>query len=336
MYDLSVFVGRFSPFHNGHLAVLQKALSVSKKVLVIIGSANSARNIRNPFTAEEREDMIRLAVGKDASIDFHYLSDHPYDDGKWVASLQRIVGKYDTKSVCLIGHSKDSSSYYLKLFPTWDSIDVNNVDNINATDLREEFFQTGYWNTKTIPKNTHLYLCSLTQKNDGYKLTENFRLLVDEYYFIQNYKKSWKDAPFPPTFVTTDAVVTQSGHVLLIERKFAPGKGLWALPGGFLNQEERILDCVIRELKEETKIKVPVPVLYGSVKTFDVFDAPNRSLRGRTITHAYHIDLGNDVTLPKLRAADDAAKVKWVPYSELRGDNMFEDHFAICDYFLNI
>jgi bifunctional NMN adenylyltransferase/nudix hydrolase len=80
---------------------------------------------------------------------------------------------------------------------------------------------------------------------------------------IEKYKESWKAAPFPPTFVTVDAVVVQSGHVLLVKRKAMPGAGLWALPGGFLNQEETLLDGAIRELKEETKIKVPVPVLKG-------------------------------------------------------------------------
>ena len=66
--------------------------------------------------------------------------------------------------------------------------------------------------------------------------------------------------------MTVDAVVVQSGHILLVKRGDMPGKGLWALPGGFLNQEETMLDGAIRELKEETKIKVPVPVLKGSIK----------------------------------------------------------------------
>ena len=61
-------------------------------------------------------------------------------------------------------------------------------------------------------------------------------MLVEEQAYIKRYKDIWADAPYAPTFVTTDAVVIQSGHVLLVKRRTAPGKGLWALPGGFLKE----------------------------------------------------------------------------------------------------
>ena len=114
-----------------------------------------------------------------------------------------------------------------------------------------------------------------------------------------------------------------------------PGKGLWALPGGFLNQEETMLDGAIRELKEETKIKVPVPVLKGSIKGSKTFDAPNRSSRGRTITQAFFIDLGVG-ELPKVKGSDDAEKAFWVPFNQVKQEKMFEDHFHIIDNFINI
>src|SRR5271165_1988494 len=57
--DLTVFVGRFSPFHNGHAEVLKRALETSKTVLVLVGSSGSARTTKNPFTFEERKKMIQ-------------------------------------------------------------------------------------------------------------------------------------------------------------------------------------------------------------------------------------------------------------------------------------
>jgi bifunctional NMN adenylyltransferase/nudix hydrolase len=155
---------------------------------------------------------------------------------------------------------------------------------------------------------------------------------------IKKYKESWKAAPFPPTFMTVDAVVVQSGHVLLVQRGDMPGKGLWALPGGFLNQGETMLDGAIRELKEETKIKVPVPVLKGSNKGSKTFDAPNRSQRGRTITQAFYIDLGFAEELPRVKGSDDAEKAFWVPLSEVvaKRDQFFEDHFHIISYFTKV
>ena len=115
-----------------------------------------------------------------------------------------------------------------------------------------------------------------------------------------------------------------------------PGAGLWALPGGFLDQDETLLDGAIRELKEETKIKVPVPVLKGSIKSQKTFDNPRRSLRGRTITTAFFIDLGFSETMPKVKGADDAEVARWVPFKDINPAEVFEDHFAIIDYFTNI
>jgi bifunctional NMN adenylyltransferase/nudix hydrolase len=99
-----------------------------------------------------------------------------------------------------------------------------------------------------------------------------------------------------------------------------------------------MLDGAIRELKEETKIKVPVPVLKGSIKESKTFDAPNRSTRGRTITQAFYIDLGFDEKLPKVKGSDDAEKAFWVPLNEVvaQRDKFFEDHFHIISYFTKI
>ena len=117
---------------------------------------------------------------------------------------------------------------------------------------------------------------------------------------------------------------------MLIQRGGFPGKGLWALPGGFLNDEEKILDAVIRELKEETRIKVPAAVLRGSIVAQKVFDDPHRSSRGRTIDHAFLFHL-HENGLPKVKGDDDAAFAKWIPLSEVKREMMFEDHFSIIE-----
>lgn len=336
-YDALVFIGRFQPFHLGHKAVVDAALEQAKEVIIVVGSSFAARNIRNPFTFEERFALIK-SVYPESNVKVVPVSDYPYDDNKWVAAVQAVVRSAikftpDPVKIGLIGHEKDGTSYYLKMFPLWDSVSVPSVGGIHATDIREQLFRTRDVESvsKYIPrKSVESLMLSI------YSPTGWFRDLRKEYEMIEAYKKAWESAPYPPTFVTTDAVVVQSGHILLVKRKAAPGIGLWALPGGFLNQEETMVDGAIRELREETRIKVPAPVLRGSIKGEKTFDAPHRSTRGRTITKAFFIDLGFDTRLPKVKGSDDAEEAKWVPFNEVRQEQLFEDHFAIIDYFLNI
>ena len=346
MRDALVFIGRFSPFHNGHKAVIETALEQAKEVVVVVGSSFAARSIRNPFTFQERKAMIEAcftdvkyfnyegAQGRIKTPRIHIVpvSDYPYDDNKWVNAIQRIVDETvpHAQDVGLIGHSKDSTSYYLNIFPRWKNhVEVPNVGGINATGIREGLFN-GLLKTNTMPLEVEKVLSAFPH-------SDWWMTLNAEYFMIKKYKEAWKAVPFPPTFMTVDAVVVQSGHILLVKRGDMPGKGLWALPGGFLNQEETMLDGAIRELKEETKIKVPVPVLKGSIKGSKTFDAPNRSARGRTITQAFYIDLGVG-ELPKVKGSDDAEKAFWVPLNEIykQRDRFFEDHVHIIDYFVPI
>lgn len=331
-YDALVFIGRFQPFHNGHKAIVDAALDKAKEVIIVVGSSFAARNIRNPFTFEERKAMIKAEFPQD-NVKVVPVVDYPYDDNKWVAAVQSVVyGAIsftpDPIRIGLIGHEKDGTSFYLRIFPTWGNESVPNVNGIDATDIRNGMFERDY--------SSFIKYASPEVMKQSLSIIDANTVLRDEYEMIKNYKKAWDAAPYPPTFVTTDTVVVQSGHVLLVKRGAMPGKGLWALPGGFLDQGETLLNGAIRELKEETKIKVPVPVLKGSIKDSKTFDHPNRSSRGRTITTAFYIDLGFDDKLPKVTGSDDAEKARWVPFNEVDRTQMFEDHFAILDNFINI
>jgi bifunctional NMN adenylyltransferase/nudix hydrolase len=339
-FDALVSIMRAQPFHLGHKAIIDAAIEQAKEVIVVVGSSFAARNTRNPFTFDERRQMIKAVFPQD-KVKVVPVSDYPYDDNKWVAAVQNVVHgamswSADPVRIGLIGHEKDGTSYYLKIFPTWDNVAVPNVDGINATDIRKDLFEVNSGtlerlkNTMPAPaRSALLNILDISKKE--------WNVLEQEYSMVKKYKEAWKAAPFPPTFMTVDAVVVQSGHILLVKRGDMPGKGLWALPGGFLNQEEKMLDGAIRELKEETRIKVPVPVLKGSIKDSKTFDAPNRSARGRTITQAFYIDLGVG-ELPKVKGSDDAEKAFWVPLNEVvaQRDRFFEDHFHIISYFTKI
>jgi len=338
-YDLVIFIGRFQPVHIGHVAVIESARKVADNVVVLVGSAGQPRTSKNPWTYDDRAGMIAEVFPQPSSRVYTYpLSDAPYSDQQWAIGVQEAVEKavnvlvpvYQQKKakIALIGHTKDESSFYLKMFPQWDLIEHELNEVVNATDIRKLMFEevSDKFIAGVLPQPVQDII-------QVFRATESYAILKREYEMIKKYHKAWAAAPYPPTFVTVDAIVVQSGHVLLIQRDAAPGEGLWAMPGGFLDQKERIIDGVIRELREETKLKVPTPVLKGSIVKEHVFDKPDRSLRGRTITHAYLIELPPGV-LPQVKGSDDARTAKWVPISDIKEEEMFEDHYAIIRYML--
>lgn len=114
--------------------------------------------------------------------------------------------------------------------------------------------------------------------------------------------------------VTVDAVVFSSSDnhrksVLLIKRKNPPFQGKWALPGGFVENDEPLEVAAARELEEETGIKnVQLQQLY-------TFGDPDRDPRGRAISVTYYTDI--DTSHQTLQAATDASEVQWFEIDHL-------------------
>lgn len=327
-FQYCVCIGRYQPFHNGHYELVKEALEHGETVLVIIGSAHKARNIQNPWTSAEREEMIRSALTDEekARVKFFHVRDYFYTNNRWLTEVQRIVSEatdgVEDDKICDIGE--------YSWFPQWKFIKMRNLDRMpHATTIRGLYFthDSAYRSHVSPPVAAYL---------ETFKTTPEFKALKEEYEHIRNYRASWDGAPFPPTFVTVDAIVIRSGHVLVVRRKGSPGRGLIALPGGFLNQKETTQEGCLRELKEETGIKIPKEELEKAIVESKVFDYPERSLRGRTITHAFLIDLGSG-PLPVVKGSDDADKAWWMSLSDLatREAEFFEDHFHIISHFVN-
>ncbi len=333
-YDTLVFIGRFQPLHLAHLEIMKRATALCDQLIVIVGSANQPRTYKNPFTFAERSQMIQDAAG---SLGLELIVepniDTIYNDQAWAVRVQNIVAENTRPGaqIAVIGHKKDESSFYLNMFPQWGFVNIDLIEPLNATDVRDLFFRTDFNSNfikNVLPPSTYNLLMEFSK-------TPDFAQIIREREFVASYKKQYASLPYPPIFVTADAVVIQSGHVLMIKRRSEPGRGLWALPGGFVNAntDKSVEDAAIRELREETGIKVPAPVLRGNIVRSRVFDAVDRSARGRTITHAFHIQLP-DGELPRVKGSDDAEKARWVPIAEVRIEECFEDHAEIIQHFL--
>lgn len=184
-FDYAVVIGRFQPVHHGHVAMLHTALQQAKQLIIVVGSVDLPRSIKNPFSFEERQRLLLAALPKEIHAHIHIVPVADCNnDVAWVALVQSTVYKTiqkhhkqpDDANIALIGHKKDSSSYYLKLFPNWSFCATDNLCGINATDIRDSYFiqpqsnSTLWKNPKILPASTHAFLQQFMQTDAYQKL----------------------------------------------------------------------------------------------------------------------------------------------------------------------
>ena len=146
-HSLSVIIGRFQPIHQGHLdQLIIPAIEQSDRVLIILGSCFSTRTIKNPFTNEERMQMIMHALQAKSydtsNLIFQFARDFPYDNNKWKAQILKFVHEFETddSKIALFGMEKDFSSFYLNFFPLWEIVEPSEHYKLSSTFIRETLF----------------------------------------------------------------------------------------------------------------------------------------------------------------------------------------------------
>ena len=94
-----LFIGRFQPFHNGHLATVKFALERVEQLVIVVGSAQKSHELRNPFTAGERIRMIKESLDSDGETDVRRILIIPVPDtdvhALWTHQVDMLVPKYD-------------------------------------------------------------------------------------------------------------------------------------------------------------------------------------------------------------------------------------------------
>ena len=348
--DFAVFIGRMRPPHLAHEFIINEALKRAKCLIVLVGSANRARSYKNSaFSYLEVAEMLELLYKHEIStkrIIIKPLPDYIYDEPGWVENTKRTVNDAITEhlftegkshhaptdyKIALAGFGKDSSSYYLKRFPEWDSIQVGKqFALLSACHIREAYFQR-------VPQTSEFGLSpKIIDYLRNHMHTDQFVYVVREREAIDRNIREYGLGPFN----ASDAIITCGDKVLTITRNGAVGYGTEAFPGGMLDPFETLSGCMWRELNEETKILDMNPgfkdELERHFKAYRHFDAPERDPRGHYISHAFHYALPEDFPIDSLgfKAKSDARAVKWKDAGEWGHETAFLDHYAILRTFL--
>ncbi len=349
---VNVFICRAQGYHIGHQTVVKQGLEDADLLIVALGSSNRSRDLYNPWTADERESIIRMdsegvkLAPLASRLQFVHLDDYMYNDPLWEQHVQQKIRDkvYDNfgpteVDIRLIGLDKDGTSYYLKKFPQWGSVAVKPTEDcltpqgrvlISATLVRNLYFDHGVIPFQVLPSSTVAFM-------DEFMKTDTYEHLLEEHKFNERHKKPYKGLKYGHIDQAVDAVVIQSGHVLMVERGIMPGRGLTALPGGYMEEYEDFESAVLRELVQETQIRftekdkpdIAERILKGSFRFSRRFADPYRSMRGRIITEAFLFNLESRENLPWIRGGSDAKRAFWMPLAEVDPRRCFEDHYFI-------
>ncbi len=340
---IAVVIGRFQPLLSGQIEhVLHPAITNSDLTIILLGSSMRARTCVDPFTAQERADMIKTVLKENHpvwnyAVEPHFvpIRDFLYSENDWIMQVQRVVKEtlelpmhsinIDDCEITIYGAEAGKDKDYLRWFPQWDVSIRELPTEINLGPRILESMFAMDWDTvdKYTDYDTYSWLYQWFKSKEA-------DTKVEEYRYVKEYKARTQTGKYNIIFQTVDNVAYYKGNILLVKRRSQPGRGLWALPGGFLEADESRFDGALRELQEETKLRAKPEWL---VKR-QGFDAPNRSIRGRTITEAFLWKIPDYRKVPQIQAGSDAAKAQWFPLNKVLGEmreKLFEDHLDIIE-----
>ncbi len=297
----ALYIGRFQPFHNGHKDAIEQIAQAPDviKIIIGIGSAQFHHYLDNPFTAEEREEMVRRSLRIDKPYEVIPVIDI-HDFPKWVPFVESICPKFD---VLYSGNTLVKRLFSEKGYEVRD-LNFNFIHS--GTDIRVMMFDEGPWQN-FVPEGTVKVI-----EDEKVKGVERLLSLHNRHIRFA---------------VTADIILQNAdGRFVFIRRRNEPYKSMVALPGGYVEPgKETTMQAAIREAREEIGVEVIDPWFLG------VYDRPQRDPREPCITHVFYATKYSGV----LKAGDDAASLVLLQRDEIKEPLAF-DHIEIIDDYLKM
>jgi nicotinamide-nucleotide adenylyltransferase len=163
MINRGLYVGRFQPFHLGHLQAIQHMLKEADEAVIVIGSAQYSHNTNNPFTAGERLVMIRRAL-KEADVDYSRVWVVPVPDVHlhmlWVSALEGYTPKFNV----VYSNEPLTRRLFMEAGYKVKSIRFYERKDYNSTLVREKMLQDDSW-ASLVPKSVAGFITEIDGVN---------------------------------------------------------------------------------------------------------------------------------------------------------------------------
>ncbi len=325
-FDLAVVVDSCEPWRLGHVEAIERALQHATRVVLLVSAAGAARSVRHPFTTAERLELSRAECARwGQRVAVQPLPDRLYQPQLWRGALRQAVAPHAKAGGRIV--QLCPSRRPVPFLSDWAAMPAVELDGPEFWALRECLFGTDGPGWQRVLDATTPGGAAFLGSLRG---TPAWDALRGEYEDIQSTRAKWRRAPYAPVLATVDALVLHEGHLLLVQRARNPGAGLWALPGGFVDPGETLLQACLRELHEETGLTPGDAAAAVAAVQPMVFDAPTRSLRARIVTHVFRFDLASGPR-PSIAGGDDAGDAQWIALPRFLDmeEQCFEDHFHI-------
>ncbi|XHH07708.1 MAG: nicotinamide-nucleotide adenylyltransferase [Candidatus Bathyarchaeia archaeon] len=161
MINRGLYVGRFQPFHLGHLDAIKDVLNKVDELVIVIGSAQYSHNLKNPFTAGERLVMIRNSL-LEANVDLSRVWIVPVPDVHlhmlWVSAVEGYTPKFNT----LYSNEPLTRRLFMEAGYKIESIRLFERQTYSSTLIREKMLKDENWTT-LVPKS----IAEFVKKIDG-------------------------------------------------------------------------------------------------------------------------------------------------------------------------